>query len=253
MTQVRILYFDIETTPLISYTWGLWQQNVIAVKEQWYILSFSYRWADEKKVHNVALPDFRARFKKDRTNDFDVVKKLHSLLDQADIVIGHNSDKFDLKKVAARCIFHGLKPLSPIKTIDTLKIARKFFAFTSNKLDDLAEFLNVGVRKLKHQGIDLWLECMAGPCKAWDVMSEYNDRDVVVLSAVYDRLKAWQTNPVDLNIYTRDDNCRVCQSEDLTQNGFRYFKNGRKQQYQCRACGHYSDGKLMKYTADVEY
>ena len=30
----RILLFDIETSPLISYTWGIWEQDVIEVKEE---------------------------------------------------------------------------------------------------------------------------------------------------------------------------------------------------------------------------
>jgi DNA polymerase III epsilon subunit-like protein len=64
---------------------------------------------------------FRPASKRIEPTNFDVVKKLHGLLNQADIVIGHNSDKFDLKKVAARCIYHGLKPISPVKTIDNLE------------------------------------------------------------------------------------------------------------------------------------
>ena len=44
-----------------------------------------------------------------------------------------------------------MPPPSPYKTIDTLKIARKYFGFNSSKLDDLGRVLGAG-EKVRHGG-----------------------------------------------------------------------------------------------------
>ena len=95
--MAKILFFDIETAPNMSYVWGQWQQDVIDHVQEWYILCFSYKWEGEKKTHVVSLNDFDL-YSKDLENDLNVVQKLWELLDEADIVIGHNSDAFDIKK-----------------------------------------------------------------------------------------------------------------------------------------------------------
>ena len=65
----KILLIDLENTPILSYNWGLWEQNAIEVKEDWYILCFAYKWLGEKKTRVVALPDFK-EYKKDSKNSF---------------------------------------------------------------------------------------------------------------------------------------------------------------------------------------
>jgi hypothetical protein len=81
------------------------------------------------------------------------------LFDETDVIVAHNGDRLDIKKSNAWFIAYGLKPPSPYITIDTLKIARKYFAFASNKLSDLSRFLKVG-KMLEHTGIALWFDCM---------------------------------------------------------------------------------------------
>ena len=124
----KVLFFDIETAPNMSYVWGQWQQDVIKHVDEWYILCFSYKWEDHKSTHVVALKDFEL-YDNDPGNDLQVVKKLWELLDEADIVIGHNSDAFDIKKANARFVYHGLGPPSHYQTVDTLKMARIHFKF----------------------------------------------------------------------------------------------------------------------------
>ena len=41
------------------------------------------------------------RNNKDKMNDFEICKELWKLLDEADVVIGHNGDAFDIKKTNA--------------------------------------------------------------------------------------------------------------------------------------------------------
>ena len=125
----KVLVIDIETSPILGSVWGLWQQNLSLemIKDDWYILSFAAKWLGEKEI---IYRDCRETLENDKL----LMTEIHALLSQADYVIAHNGDKFDIKKINARLIMNGFPPPSPYKTIDTLKIAKKQFAFTSNKL-----------------------------------------------------------------------------------------------------------------------
>ena len=71
----RILIYDIETSPIISYNWGIWEQNAIEVIEDWQILCFAYKWLDEKKTHIVFVLNFGFLF----VREFCPVSKLQHL------------------------------------------------------------------------------------------------------------------------------------------------------------------------------
>ena len=174
-----ILFLDIETSPLISYTWGIWEQNVIEVKKEWYVMSFSAKVGGEHITKG--LSDYRG-YK--MNSDKALVTEIWHLLDRSSVVVAHNGDQFDLKKIYARFAFWNQPPPSPYQTVDTLKVARRYFAFTSNKLDDLGQYLGLG-RKMKHEGFDLWKRCMAWDLKAWRKMKAYNRQDIILLEKVY--------------------------------------------------------------------
>ena len=75
----KILVWDIETSPLLSYTWGLWDQNVIRVKEEWSLLSVAWKYLGESKTHVLALCDLPG-YKKGVVDDYQLVKALHDLM-----------------------------------------------------------------------------------------------------------------------------------------------------------------------------
>ncbi len=245
----KILYFDIENAPNVTYTWGIYEQNVLSVTKEWYIISFAYKW-NEGSVNVLALPHFEL-YKTDPTDDKELVKKLWELFDEADIIVAHNGDAFDIKKANARFLFHGLPPPQPYKTIDTLKVARKYFKLNSNKLDDLGKYLKVG-RKLEHTGFSLWEGCLNGDEKSWRLMCLYNKRDVDLLYKVYDKLKGWMANHPNVNIYNDELNkCPVCGSHKLQKRGFGYTKLGRYQRYQCTECGAWSRGPIIRTETNI--
>jgi hypothetical protein len=234
LNEPRILFYDIETAPLLSYTWGMYEQNVIDVKRSWYMLSFAYKWQGQKRVHTKALPDYK-NFKKNMEDDSFLVKELWTLFDEADIIIAHNGDRFDAKKANARFLFHGKKPPSPYKSIDTLKIARNKFAFSSNRLNDLGAYLGVG-RKLPTTGFHLWKGCMKGEASAWRKMRAYNARDVELLERVYLKLRAWGSHP-NLTAYSGNPGCPTCQSTNVQRRGWNIARVRKTPRFQCRSCG----------------
>ncbi len=246
MNKTNILFLDIENSPNVSYTWGKYEQNVIDFQKEWYMLSFAYKWFKDKAVNAHSLPEFKT-YKKDKTNDKLLLGILWSLLDEADIVIGHNVDRFDIRKTNARFLYHGMGVPSPYKTVDTLKVAKRHFFLNSNKLGDLGKYLKLG-KKLETGGFDLWLGCMAGDMKAWKKMVEYNKNDVTLLEKVYETLKPWIANHPNINALTgKNDACPKCGSSKVQSRGYVISGSGKRQRLQCQSCAGWYQGKLEKH------
>lgn len=240
-----IVYLDIENSPNISYTWqGMYEIDVIAFKEEWHMMSFSYKY-EGKTTQVKALPDY-SLYKKEPNNDRELVKELWSILDGADIVIGHNVDRFDIRKINSRFLYHGLSLPSTYKTVDTLKVARKMFMLNSNKLDHLAKHLGIGT-KVDTGGFQLWLDCMAGNRGAWALMKKYNKHDVDLTEKVYKKLRPFTTNHPNLNvIQNTTHNCSSCGASHIQKRGYLITKTGKYQRYQCQSCASWSTGEKIK-------
>ena len=129
--EARILIWDIETSPMISYNWSAYESNALEVIEESQILCFAYKWLGDRKVKVVAQDDF-VGYKKGEMNDKQVVMAIHKLFDEADIIVGHNSDSFDNKTAQSRMMVWGLTPPSPYKQIDTKKVLKKYGRFSKN-------------------------------------------------------------------------------------------------------------------------
>lgn len=230
--KMKILLFDIETAPNVSYTWGKWEQNVIKFKKEWYMLSFAYKWLGENKVHVVSLRQF-PQYKRQPENDLYLVKELHKLFNEADVIIAHNGNSFDIKMAQAKFMMHRLPVPKPFKKIDTKLVAKLHAKFMSNSLDDLGEILGLG-RKIKHAGFEMWLGCMAGEEKHWKNMEKYNKQDVVLLEKVYLALRGYMTNhPKSFSGRA----CEVCNSQNIIFKGTLRTKRQLLKRFQCKDCG----------------
>src|ERR1035437_5522839 len=141
----KVLVLDIETSPIISYTWGLWDQNVglNQIVEDWSVLSFSAKWYTDAKGNTYGPHDKVMYFDqskiKDVRDDKTLLLEVWKLLDDCDILLSQNGVKFDHKKLNARFVLNGMKPPSSYRHIDTLRIAKKYFALTSNKLEYMTD------------------------------------------------------------------------------------------------------------------
>ena len=228
----KVLFYDIETAPSLGYTWAKYEQDVIEFKREWYILSFAYKWQGGS-VKVVALPDFPG-YKKNPEDDTALVKALWELFDQADMTIAHNNKGFDHKKSNTRFIEVGLTPPSPYKVVDTLQVARKYFKFNSNKLDDLGKDMRLG-RKIETGGYSLWRRCLQGDLNAWARMKKYNKYDVVLLEKVYDKLLPWMSGHTNT---FHSESCPKCGSQKIQYRGWMVVASGRKyRRIACQQCG----------------
>lgn len=244
----KILYFDVETAPIIAHVWDLWDQNVglNQIVNDWHILSWSAKWKHEDKI--MYMDQRKARKVSD---DKKILKAIRNLLDEADIVVTQNGKKFDEKKLNARFILNGIRKPSSFKHEDTLEIAKRKFAFTSNKLEYMSEKLCVKYKKLKDKdkkfpGHTMWTECMNGNPAAWREMERYNKQDVLALEELYSKLAPWNDRGVNHNLYTADDAeiiCSACGGNHFKKNGMKFLASGAYQRYECLDCGHETRSK----------
>lgn len=245
--MTKMLFIDVETAPILGHVWSLWKQNVglNQIQEDWYIMSYCAKWAHSDEV---IYEDGRDT----PEDDFAMLASLHRLLSEADFVVAHNGDRFDIKKIKARMILQGLQPPSPFKSIDTLKIAKKEFAFTSNKLAYLTDKL-CKTKKLDHAkfaGFSLWTECLRGNLEAWEEMKEYNIVDVLSLEELYGILRPWSSMHPNVNAHSDDETeaCPKCGSHSIVKRGFFHTNKGKFQRYKCSGCGGWSSSTFSENT-----
>lgn len=240
LRQPKILLFDIETAPNLSYVWGHYEQNVLAHVTERYMICWAAKWFNGKTTVK-ALPDYD-NYKAGSEDDKQLVIDLWNLFNEADVIIGHNGDSFDIKWANTRFLLHGLEIPAPYKTVDTLKVARRYFKFNSNKLNDLGKTLGVG-QKVQHTGFALWQGCLQGDEKSWKMMRRYNRQDVTLLEKVYIKLRPWMTNHPNIAVMSDiEKGCRVCGGTELIKSGWNYTATGRRKDYRCKGCGAHNYG-----------
>lgn len=252
MNTPKVLFFDIETSSMMSYHWGLREENISLnqIIEYSNIMCYAAKWGHNKKIFTDAIWDYDDYIPHSR-DDYSVVYTLRELLDEADIVVAHNAP-FDVKVFNTRCIYHGMKPVSPFVTVDTLAIARRKFRFASNRLDSLGDYLGVG-RKVQTGGFDLWRNSMEGDEDAQELMVKYNKQDVQLLVDVYHKLRPYDDKTPALSNFYERMVCNACGSEHVRPNGTRTTLTRKYQRYVCTDCGHSMRGtKALPRDVDVK-
>ena len=236
----KILLFDIETALMEVYVWGLYKQriphtNIIKDKDgsekSWFVLSWAAKWLFDDNVQSDIVTPSESKSR----NDKRILKSIWKLLDEAEIVIGHNLDRFDIRKLNARFIDNDINPPSPFRSIDTLKVARKEFAFVSYKQDFLTKHFELE-NKLKTE-FQLWVDCMQGDQARLDEMAKYNRHDVMGLEQVYLKLRPYIKNHPNLGVLVDMDVCPNCGCEYLDETDSVYFTTANKfPVYRCQGC-----------------
>ena len=244
--EPRILIYDVEVSPMLIWAFGEWDTNSLRVEQHSYMFCFSYKWLGERQVKNVALWDFPVRLKADPTDDLDVVKELHRLMSEADIVIAHNANRFDNRVAMERFLKHRLGPPAPYRSVDTLQVARRYFKHSSNALDNLGVKLEIGRKTVKRYG-DMWYGCVQGKESHQKMMSRYNNQDVRVLEKLYLLLRPYITNHPNLAVISQSpDSCPNCGGMHLQRRGFYETNTMRYQRYRCKACGRWTRARVAE-------
>jgi len=241
---VKILFLDIETSPLTAHTWGLWQQNVglNQLLSSTEMMCFGARWYGSRQV------TFRSQFHHGKQEMLD---EAHRLLDEADVLVGWNSQSFDSKHLKREFLEAGMLPPSPYKEMDLMRAVKSQFKFPSNKLEYVATKLGVG-SKIKHSGFDLWIGCMAGDEKSWKTMKKYQIQDVNLLVDLYEKLKPWIPNHPNRPLHEgKDSGCTTCGSTKLQSRGLAHTTTTSYQRFQCMDCGKWMRGAKRAHGSDL--
>jgi DNA polymerase elongation subunit (family B) len=243
-TSAKVLILDIETAPINAYVWGIWNQNIGThqIQSDWFCLTWAAKWLFEEKVYSAKLKPKEVL----EQNDKRIIEGIWRLVNEADIVIAHNGEKFDMPKLNSRFIINQLNPPLPYQQIDTLKHIRRQFGFTSNKLDYVNKLLNL--ERKKETNFELWERCMKGDSKALSEMEAYNVQDVRILEETYLLIRAWIKPHPNMGLFILDEKehrCPNCGSNDLTAEGKMYYTSANAYELmRCSNCGASSRKRL---------
>lgn len=187
--EARILIYDIETSPNIGWFWRAGYKQTITpeqILEERKVICVSYKWHGEDEVYNLTWDN-------DKDDRF-LIEQFVEVLNEADLIVAHNGDNFDLKWLRTRALVHGIPMLPNYKQADTLKIAKRKLYANSNKLDYLLKLF--GLDQKKKLGREVWLKIfLFNDKEAMTEMLDYCDRDVTALEQLYDILK-YTENPM---------------------------------------------------------
>lgn len=233
--QPRILVLDIETSLMLVYTFGIRDQyldyKAIADDRGGKLIHcVGLKWIGKKPF---VLSEWEHGYE-------GMLRGVHDALSEADAVVTYNGARFDLPKLQGQFQLAGMDPPPPPTSIDLFQAARKL-GHVCNKLDYLAPMLGLG-SKVKHAGMEMWIDVFNGCPKAQKKMATYCKGDVRLTEDVYKKLRAYIPRHPHLGL-TKSDECGACGSHRLQSRGVRRTKASIIHRKQCQACGSWQDGR----------
>jgi hypothetical protein len=120
--------------------------------------------------------------------------------------------------------------------VDTLSVAKKNFAFTSNKM----QFINSKLKltsKMENEGFKLWKNCSNGDEESLKIMEQYNRQDILSTEDLFYKLRPYINN-FNVALYNEINTpiCPVCGSEKLHDEGFYFTPAGKWASIRCEEC-----------------
>lgn len=227
---MKFLAWDVELSKAIYYAYPSKKPQYLKpedIKHDQFMICASWKVIGQKHISSVSVLDDNKRFKNNFRDEYHVLKTLRDGLEEADVLIGHNVDGFDMKHFNWRLALYGLHPITPKETIDTLKLARKHWASPGNSMSFLATRLEIALKGKVPD--EVWKAATDGCAKAIRDVVKYNRQDLRVQDPLYLKLRPFMKK----HPHEGGGKCQFCSSLNLGVN-----KNmGKKIQYQCRDCG----------------
>lgn len=154
------------------------------------------------------------------------LKDVHALMSRADIIVGHNLDNADIPWLEGDLYFPrighrhvpNLPPLPPFKTVDTLKVARRFKSGVAFKsLNALCEILGIPAKTDVYDR-DAMDRAVAGSVEDRERLTEYCAGDVIATQGLYDWMRPHIKNHPALFVDGKDKLtvCNRCAGETVT-------------------------------------
>lgn len=254
MISPRILYFDIETTITIFAGFILGKQNLnhTQILKRPQVMCISWAWNDEPVRHSTFDLKKYNLLSKDDDADYELLRKFSQEYSKADLIVGQNSEWFDVPWLRSRIIRHRLPPLPDILHDDTYKQTQKSVRYISHKLEDVGDFLGYGKKADHGNGMDWWIQIAYGNKKILKEMVRYCDEDVEKLRKIYKHQLPYVKSKLNMAAFQEDICCTspTCGSKDIIKDGYRRTLVGKFQRYRCNTCGNSFPGgeNLLKQT-----
>lgn len=228
----RVLFLDIETSPNLVYTWGLWKQDIALsqIVTPGQVLCWAAKFKGEKKMYWRGLPDGK----------MTMLQVAAGLLNLADVVVHFNGTTFDIPWLQGAFVAAKIARPSPFTEVDLKKVAQRGFYLPSHKLEYLGRAFKIGA-KVPHEGFPLWTACMAGDPAAWARMKKYNKGDVRLTESLYDKILPYISDHPHLGTPGTLE-CPRCGSVNTQARGTYHAKTRSYQRYQCQACASWFRG-----------
>lgn len=227
--EAKVILFDIEATGLKA--------------DFGYCLCFGYKELGSKTTSVISITDFK-NHRKEPTNDAALMKAVHGVLNEADIIVSYYGKEFDRKFLNTRMLMAGLPPLPPLshEHVDLYFTARGNLALHSNRLASVAAALGCPFEKTSLDG-PTWIKASSGDKGAIEYIKEHCARDVEVLEYCYLKLRPYVRQHPHVGHYQA---CRSCGSFDCQRRGYTIVKSTgkREQRLQCLGCGAWRTEKV---------
>jgi hypothetical protein len=234
----KVLILDIEWKPTKAYVWGPFKQyvNDPQIIEFGGLLCIGAKWLGER--HTYLYSEWEHGHK-------EMIELAYEMMNEADVIIGFNSDRFDIPKLLGEGLLHGIPPVAPTTSIDLYKAIKKFGYFRSS-LGHVAPFLGIG-RKMEHEGFALWTKVINGDERAQKRMGRYCTQDVRLTERLYLKIRPYIRNHPHLG-KAGHDQCPACGGNHSHSRGTIRTRVFKKQRLQCQTvgCGHWYYGKQSK-------
>ncbi|AYB70447.1 DnaQ-like DNA polymerase III subunit [Mycobacterium phage Moostard] len=256
--SAKVLVLDIETQRAIVETFSLFRPfiGIDRVIKPTRVLCFAAKWRDQDKVI------FKSAWDDDDEDAYlRMMQSAWDLLNEADIVVTWNGDRFDVQWFEAEFLRLGLGRPLPYKSVDLIKTVKRWFkgGLMSMKLDWSSRIV-LKDRKVHHGGADLWHDIRWGTRAekraAQKLMREYNEHDVVLTGRLFEHHLPYLTN-LNLALYEQNEDgelhCTKCNSTNLKKDGVKAYVTsaGVYQMFRCKDCDATSKGKKIRSTTEL--
>lgn len=246
--RVKRLFFDIETSPNIGIFWRAGFKQHIGydnITDERRIICICWKWEGQKKVYSLSWDK--------KQSDKKMLLEFIKVANEADELIGHNGDRYDLPFLRTRCLFHDIDMFPNYVTIDTLKIAKSKFAFNSNRLDYIGKFLGYGGKVAT--SFSMWMNItIRNDQSDLSKMVRYCKGDVKLLEFIFGKLRKHYPHKTHFGVFKgrTKSSCTNCSSYNTKHVKTRVTAAGSKRiQLQCQDCGTYHTVPESAYTVKM--
>lgn len=262
MSGPLILAYDLECAPALAWTYDLWPKfiGIDQVVEHPRVISFAAQFKQGDRLKPMV---FKSEYHHSRQ---EMLETLWEMQDQADYVMGWNSQGFDDPYSMGEFALEGMGRPSHFVPVDLMRVEKKHFRLLSRKLDYAAiRFLKD--RKDPVNALKAWLEIKEaeraveqattreGRLTAekrlraiWNKFGRYNRKDVSLLWDVLDQFLPWVDN-LNFNLFQEEGSplvCAKCGSTDLHKRGV--YRTG-VSTFQVYRCEHNHQTRALKRTS----